>query len=124
MKFGTVINCMDGRVQIPVIEWIKNNFDVEYVDVITEPGPDKILATSTDDLILRRLQSKAEISVKVHRSKLIAVVGHFDCAGNPVTEEEHKLQIIESVKKIKSWDFDTEILGLWVNENWVVHRIV
>lgn len=25
-KFGTVINCIDGRVQIPVSNWIKENY--------------------------------------------------------------------------------------------------
>ena len=43
-SFGTVLNCIDGRTQIPVINWIKENFNVEYVDLITEPGMDKIVS--------------------------------------------------------------------------------
>lgn len=34
-KFATAINCMDGRVQIPVIEYIKSKYEVDYVDMIT-----------------------------------------------------------------------------------------
>ncbi len=43
-RFGTVLNCIDGRVQIPVTNWLKENFDVDYVDLITEPGIDKVLS--------------------------------------------------------------------------------
>lgn len=43
-SFGTVLNCIDGRVQIPVINWMKENFDLDYVDLITEPGMDKVLS--------------------------------------------------------------------------------
>ncbi len=39
MSFCTAINCMDGRTQLPVIEFLKNKLSVEYVDTVTEPGP-------------------------------------------------------------------------------------
>lgn len=38
MKFCTAINCMDGRVQLPVINYLKKHFKVNYVGSITEPG--------------------------------------------------------------------------------------
>jgi len=43
-RFATAINCMDGRTQEPVITWIKKNYHVDFVDMITEPGPVKYLA--------------------------------------------------------------------------------
>ena len=39
MSFCTAINCMDGRVQLPVIRFLQERFKVDYVDVISEPGP-------------------------------------------------------------------------------------
>ncbi len=114
---------MDGRVQIPVIEWMRKNFGVEYVDMITEPGPDKILAENSGETVINRLKLKTEISVHVHGSKVIAIAGHFDCAGNPVTEDIHKKQILEAVKNVKSWKFNAEVIGLWIDKNWEVHRI-
>jgi len=45
MKFATCLNCMDGRVQLPVIHWIKENYGVDYVDMITEAGMDGALAS-------------------------------------------------------------------------------
>ena len=44
MTFFTVINCMDGRVQLPVINYLKQKFNVEFIDTITEVGPNKIIA--------------------------------------------------------------------------------
>jgi len=47
MRFCTVINCIDGRIQLPVIEYLKIRFNVEYVDTITEAGPNLILSENT-----------------------------------------------------------------------------
>src|SRR5260221_2454579 len=38
--FGTAINCMDGRVQTPIADWVKMHFSVTLVDMITEAGAD------------------------------------------------------------------------------------
>jgi len=92
-KFATALNCMDGRVQIPIIEFLKKKFKVDYVDMITEPGIDKILAEGNKELI-SWIKEKIKISVKKHNSKVIAIVGHADCAGNPVKKH------VEQIKKV------------------------
>ncbi|MGB3082317.1 MAG: carbonic anhydrase, partial [Candidatus Omnitrophota bacterium] len=43
-SFATAINCIDGRAQKPVTEFAIRKFKVDYVDLITEPGPDKVLS--------------------------------------------------------------------------------
>ena len=43
MRFCTAINCMDGRVQPPVIRHLQGRFNAE-VGSITGPGPDLLLA--------------------------------------------------------------------------------
>jgi hypothetical protein len=48
MTFCTVVNCIDGRVQLPVIEFLKNRFGVDFVDCITEAAPVRILAGETN----------------------------------------------------------------------------
>ena len=37
--FYSAINCMDGRVRLPVISYLRERFGVQHVDVITEAGP-------------------------------------------------------------------------------------
>jgi len=122
-KFVTAINCMDGRVQLPVIQWMKHKYKADFVDMITEPGPDKILCEKGFELDCQSIRKKVEISVKVHGSKIVAIVGHYDCAGNPTDKDTQIKQIKESIEKIRSWGFNAETIGLWVDENWEVSKI-
>jgi carbonic anhydrase len=121
--FATTINCMDGRVQIPVIEYMKSKYGVDYVDMVTEPGPNKILSENRDRTIVESIKKRVEISVMKHNSKLIALVGHHDCAGNPVEKDTQLKQILSAIKTVESWNFEVQIIGLWIDENWEVCEV-
>lgn len=122
-KFATAINCMDGRAQLPVIEYLKNKLGVDYVDMITEPGPVKALSENRDRGVLESIQKRIRVSLEKHHSRQIAVVGHFDCAGNPVSEAEQRRQINESLAVLRSWDLGADLQGLWLDENWRVQEV-
>ncbi|MEO1783980.1 carbonic anhydrase [Thermodesulfobium sp. 4217-1] len=122
MDFASTINCMDGRTQEPVINWIKDNYDVKYVDMITEAGPIKIISENSDICLINSIKERLNISINIHGSKLIAIVGHYDCARNPENMNTQVMQIRECIKIVKHW-YDVEIIGLWVNENWQVEKI-
>ncbi len=119
-KRATCLNCMDGRVQAPVLQWIKANYPVDFVDVITEAGMDFVLSTQENIDDIRRSIS---ISLDVNQSTRLFVVGHYDCRGNPVSEKNHHTQIKDAVKRLKSHWPKYEIVGLWVNESWSVEII-
>lgn len=121
--FASAVSCMDGRIQIPVIEYIKSNYAVQYVDMITEPGPNKILAENEDKILIESIRRRVAVSVTAHKSKFIAVIGHYDCAGNPVDEEIQKRNILASIETIKTWEFGIPIVGLWIDENWQVSAV-
>lgn len=123
-KFATSINCIDGRVQIPVTEYIKGKFQVDYVDTITQPGVNKILAECKDEFILESIKKSVEITVNRHGSRLIAICGHYDCAGNPVDKDEHIRQIKIAIEIVKSWYPDVKVIGLWVNQDWQVEEVI
>ncbi|MGC8790723.1 MAG: carbonic anhydrase [Desulfurella sp.] len=123
MEFVSVVNCMDGRVQEPVINWMKKKYNAEYVDMITEPGPIKILSDNSDKFLVDSIKSRLVVSVEKHGSKVIAVVGHHDCAGNPSDKQTQINQIKNSINLIKTWFNDVEIIGLWVNEKWQVEKV-
>jgi hypothetical protein len=122
-EFGTAINCMDGRVQIPVIEWLKKQYGVDYVDMITEPGPERLLAECKDRKSIESIQKRLEISVTRHNSKLVAIAGHRDCAGNPADKETQLKQISNAVKIVESWNLEVRVIGLWVDERWEVQKV-
>ncbi|MCS7098124.1 MAG: hypothetical protein NZ922_04010 [Candidatus Methanomethyliaceae archaeon] len=122
-KFATAINCMDGRVQIPVIDWMKKKYFVEYIDMITEPGPVRILSEGNDISRLNSIRDRLEISIKKHASNIVAIVAHYDCAGNPVEKETQLTQLKSAIDRVKSWNMNVKVLGLWVNEHWNVEEI-
>jgi hypothetical protein len=119
-KFATPITCMDGRIQLPIINWIKENYAVDYVDTITEPGADKQIS---ENLGLEHVKTKVDISINAHKSELILMSGHYDCAGNPVSNEEHMSQIKNGVDVIKSWNYGVQVIGLWIDEAWTVAKV-
>jgi hypothetical protein len=114
---------MDGRIQLPVINYLKKKFNAEYVDSITEPGPNLILSEGNDDTLIDSIINRLKISVENHNSIGIAVVGHYDCAGNPSPYSEQIQQINNSVEFIKNKYPELDVIGLWVNENWIVEPI-
>ncbi|MHC4063507.1 MAG: carbonic anhydrase [Planctomycetota bacterium] len=121
-SFATAVNCMDGRVQEPVSRWMRERFGVDYVDTVTEPGPDGVLAFGrTSDI--ESIKKAVTISVTAHRSVAVAVVGHHDCSGNPVSKEVHQDQIRHAVDIIRSWLLPVPVLGLWVNDKWAVEVV-
>jgi len=122
-KFATAINCMDGRVQLPVINWLRENVAVDYVDMITEPGPDKILAEGAGAAV-DSIKARVLISVNKHGSDTILVAAHHDCAGNPVARAQHETHVRQSVIKICSWNLPVKrVFGAWIGEDWKVEII-
>ena len=119
-KFATSISCMDGRIQIPVNTWIKKNYSVDFVDTITAPGVEKKISESTN---VEQIKSMIEISIYKHKSNVIVISGHHDCAGNPVSKEEQVSQISKGIQNIKSWNYDAQVIGIWINDNWEVEKI-
>lgn len=122
--FVTSINCMDGRVILPLNEFMKNKFGADYVDTITAGGPIRYLAGDDSNCIKHHIISRIGISVNLHGSNVVAISGHFDCAGNPKTKEEQIEQIKISVENIRKLYSDIELLALWVNDQWEVEELV
>ena len=121
--FGTVINCMDGRTQLPVNTYMKETYGVDYVDTITEAGPDGILAKG-DHLECESMRERVRISVDKHGSKVVAIVGHDDCAGNPVTKDEHLADLDSAVTRVVDWGFSVKVVALWVRgDDWSVEKV-
>jgi len=117
---ATCLNCMDGRVQLPVLNWIKEHYSVDFVDVITEAGMDNVLSNQED---IREVLRSITISVNVNKSTRLFVVGHYDCRGNPVEESVHRQEINSAVKRLKETWPRHEIVGLWVNKTWSVEIV-
>jgi len=121
--FATAINCIDGRVQRPVSEWMRIQFSIDFVDTVTQPGPEKAL-TEGPQAVIDAMHANVGVSVAAHQSQLIAIAAHFGCAGNPVADDVHKAQVQAACRVIAGWGFAARIIGLWVNEWWQVELLV
>ena len=124
MRFCTVINCMDGRVQLPVINYLLKRFNVDYVDSITEPGPNLILAEQHNTVMVQSILERIKISVENHHSVGVAIVGHHDCAGNPSPQDEQIIHLQKAIRFLCQQIKNIDIIGLWVDQNWIVNEIL
>lgn len=123
MKFGTVINCTDGRVQYPVMDYLKRNFDFDFFDAANEAGPLRTLTKNSDKCRLITLKEQIRTSLEEHNSKFVALVGHHDCKNNPGDRTFQETQLDEALDYLQR-SFGTAItyVGLYVNEEWEVEE--
>lgn len=122
MSFCTVISCIDGRVQLPVITYLQKRFGVDYVDNVTEAGPVGVLSISPESEIALSIFRRIEKSIQAHASKGIALVAHHDCAGNPISDSEQIQQIQKCLITLSYRYPQLEVIGLWLDQNWSVHE--
>ena len=123
-KRGTVINCIDGRVQVPVIEYLKETYGFDLVDVITEPGPDLLFSRDVDLERIGHIVETVGLSRERNGSRHLAIAGHHDCRANPVSAAAHREQIRGAVGSLnKLLGEEMSIIGLWVDGDGIVSGV-
>lgn len=127
--FGTMLNCMDGRTQEPVITWMKDQFGVTVVDAPNPAGPTNMI-TKGDQNIIEHYIAETLISVNGHNSKNIAIVAHQGCAKNPIDDKDQIEELKQSCEIVATkWGLPAgiKISGLWLTKNsdtdWVVNNL-
>lgn len=118
MPFCTVITCMDGRIQRPMLDLLASKYGYDAPDTITDPGPVKDLANLENAAYFGRICARIDISVERHGSKHIFVAAHHDCAGNPVSKEIQIDQLKTAAQRIKARYPECQLQTVYVNEQW------
>lgn len=106
---------MDGRVQEPVIAWLRDHFEVKWVDKITEAGPVAALVEE-DQAVLDSIQRRVKVSIEAHATKGIAIAVHDGCAGMPMNlsiEVEQEMGRA-AARKLQALYPNLPVLALWV----------
>jgi len=125
MKFGTLVNCTDGRVQYPVMDYLKKQYDFDFFDAANEAGPLRTLTKNSDKCRLITLKEQIRTSLEEHDSKFIALVGHHDCTDNPGDRAFQEKQMDEALDYLqRSFGTNIRYVGLYVNEHWGVEEYV
>ncbi|ADN02596.1 carbonic anhydrase [Spirochaeta thermophila] len=117
-----LLTCMDGRIQRPVLEFLLERHPGAFIDTITEPGMDGLLATHRLEEIPGLLR-KLEISFEVHGARAVYVAGHTDCAGNPVDDAVHLAHIRRGIHLLTEHFPGIPVRGLWVGPTWKVASV-
>lgn len=111
-RSAVVINCVDGRVQRPVLRWMRERLGTGLVHSVTEPGPDRSLARGDGaarvEPIVRMLAEQGPVEA-------VAVAAHHDCRGDPADEATHREQVRRAVEVVAGWGHAERTLGLWVD---------
>lgn len=114
---ATCLNCIDGRVQFPVLNWIRRTYNIRFIDVITSAGMDRLLASGEhSEEVFRSIR----ISVAVNNSTRVFVAAHHDCRGNPVSRKAHLSNLAKAIERLKIGWPTLDVVGLWVNSRWKV----
>ena len=122
-RFGTAINCIDGRTQEVVIDHMKHNYNIDGVDMVTLPGADGLFSNEEHSGEIALIRRAVSISIERHGSRIIAVVGHYDCAGNPGNREHHYMHIRSAMQEVSSWNFQAQVIGLYVNDKREIEEV-
>jgi carbonic anhydrase len=120
MSFAAMICCMDGRVQLPVMEYLKQRFGADYIDNITNAGPVGILAREPGSESGKLIFRLVDISIQKHASTQVAIVAHHDCAGNPIPDGEQQRQLEQCRSLLIKRYPGLEIIVLWVDDTFKV----
>lgn len=112
--FSTSVGCMDGRSQGLIADYGNKKFNSLFVDAVTEAGLVGLLANNPTDELLESIKKKVLISAEKHNSKGVVVHGHQECAGNPVTDEKHKEDILKATEVIKKMVPNLEVVPVFV----------
>jgi hypothetical protein len=121
--FACAINCMDGRVQDPVKDYLQQKYGVTYVDMVTEAGPGKILAENKNLAVVENIKKRVEISFRHHGAKILVIVAHHGCAGDPTSKEQQVQHLRGAKQAAESFGFGGQIILLWVDETWHAHEV-
>lgn len=90
-RFGTAINCIDGRTPEVVIDYMKQKYNIEEVDMVTFPCADGLFSNEQN-----RDRSYPKSSFYIYKkagSQIIALLGQYDCPGNPCDTKHHNKHI-------------------------------
>lgn len=129
-RFGTMLNCMDGRTQKPVLDWMIKEYNLDVVDAPNPAGPTNMVVNG-EQTVKNHYKTEVLISINGHHSQNLVIIAHQDCAANPISDEKQIEQLKTACEILeKDWEIPNgvKIDGLWLTKNsdldWEINHIV
>ncbi len=112
--YATAVSCLDGRIHDPLIRFIRARFGVQYVDLITESGPVRIILGEGEGGEMDSIIGRIQASMRTHGSRLLFIVSHHDCAGDPVGDRDAAARALDAAEMLDRGGGGIEVWGLFV----------
>ena len=110
--FGVALTCIDGRIADVVHQELRREWGVDFVDVVTVPGPEAVVPELPEE---HAVWDALRISVQAHGSSRAAVVAHTDCAANAVDLDTRRAQVREAVFQVRDLLHGADVTGWLVD---------
>ena len=98
------ITCVDNRLHEPsIVPKLREILESDSVYLETMPGPEGCILGRQDDpqnYHLKALLSDLALLIEAKGISTVALIGHCDCAGHPVSDEQHKTDICTAATKL------------------------
>jgi hypothetical protein len=102
-SLAVVVTCADWRLHQHKVDFVgrlSRMLDVSVSDLLALPGPDGLCLDSRQR-DWHSVQDWARLLVGAHHAAAIAVVAHQKCAGHPVSDEEHEVDVVTVTRALK-----------------------
>jgi hypothetical protein len=91
--------------------------------MVTFPGADGLFSNGDHSEEIALIRRAVSISIEKHGSRIIAIVGYYDCAGNPGDREHRYMHIRRAMREVSSWDLHAQVIGLYVNDKREIEEV-
>jgi len=109
------VNCVDGRAQLPVIEFIKREYGWSLFDVITEWNPAYVLSERNTSIEANSIMEKIESLIKNNIYNTIVITAHHGCADNCESDADYSRHLNLSVRYVGKHFPELKVIGLWID---------
>ena len=99
---GIAVTCVDCRLhECSIVPALKKIMGIDKVYIETTAGPEGRILQAEPNHHLLALVDDLELLIKAKDAKVVAIVGHCDCAGHPVSDAQHAIDIVKAAQVIE-----------------------
>ena len=103
-KLVVAMTCSDWRLHQPVVDFnrrIGRAVGAECVDLVALPGPDGLLALARGGE-WEAAKGQVKLLADAHHAAALVVVAHQRCAGHPVSDDQHDVDVVAVARELKA----------------------
>jgi carbonic anhydrase len=101
-RAGIAVTCVDCRLHAEtIVPQLATLMNVDHVYVRTTAGPEARLLAPAPNSHLDSIIADLTLLIEAKAATVVAVVGHCDCAGHPVSDEEHASDVVKAADTLR-----------------------